>query len=370
MDAGGDRLQPVRSVIDRVHRRDVRQQRLRGADVRRRLLAADVLLAGLERHPVRLASPRVHRQADDSPRRLADERLPRREERRVRSAVPERHAEPLRVADDDVGAHLSGRSDQRQRHQIARHGDEQARRMGLVDRRPQIGDRPAIVRVLQQQAERVLHRDARRVADLEPDVERLGPAAQDVDRLRETAVRDEEHALLPCRRLLRLQPVEHRHGLGRRGALVEQRRRRDVHPGQVLHDRLEIEERFEPALRDLRLIRRVRRVPAGILEDVAKDHARRDAVVVAHADVRPGDGVARRDAAQPAQIPVLGVGFGQIEGAAAPDAGRDRLIDQRVERRHADRAKHPVPLRGVRADVPMLEGALRVGGHRGRFLNG
>ena len=233
--------------------------------------------------------------------------------------------------------------------------------------RPQIGDRPAIVRVLQQHAERVLHREARRVADLEPDVERLGPAAQDVDRLRETAVRDEEHALLPGRRLLRLQPVEHRHGLGRRGALVEQRRRRDVHPGQVLHDRLEVEERFEPALRDLRLIRRVRRVPAGILEDVAKDHARRDAVVVAHADVRPGDGVPRRDAAQPAQIPVLGVGFGQIEAAAAPDARRDRLIDQRVERRHADGAKHPVPLRGVRADVPILEGALRVGSH---FLKG
>ena len=96
----------------------------------------------------------------------------------------------------------------------------------------------------------------------------------------------------PGRRLLRLQPVEHRHRFGRRGALVEQRRGRDVHAGEVLHDRLEVQQRLEPALRDLRLVRRVGRVPAGILEHVAQDDARRDAVVVAHADVRARDPVA------------------------------------------------------------------------------
>src|SRR6266545_548023 len=48
---------------------------------------------------------------------------------------------------------------------------------------------------------------------------------------------------------------------------------------------LEVDERLEPALRDLGLIRRVLRVPARILEDVALDDPRGDAVVVAHADV-------------------------------------------------------------------------------------
>ena len=64
-------------------------------------------------------------------------------------------------------------------------------------------------------------------------------------------------------------------------AFVEERRRRDVHAGQILHDRLEVQQRFEPALGDLGLVRRVGRVPAGILEHVAQDDRGRDAVVVA-----------------------------------------------------------------------------------------
>ena len=36
----------------------------------------------------------------------------------MRTAVPERHTEPLRVAEDDVGAHLAGWRQQRQRQQI------------------------------------------------------------------------------------------------------------------------------------------------------------------------------------------------------------------------------------------------------------
>ena len=50
--------------------------------------------------------------------------------------------------------------------------------------------------------------------------------------------------------------------------------------------RLEVEQGLEPALGDLRLVRRVLRVPARVLEDVALDHRRRDAVVVAHPDER------------------------------------------------------------------------------------
>jgi len=53
VDLLGDALQAVGAVVDGVHRRDDREQRLRGADVARRLLAADVLLPRLEGQPVR-----------------------------------------------------------------------------------------------------------------------------------------------------------------------------------------------------------------------------------------------------------------------------------------------------------------------------
>ena len=121
------RRQPLRAVIDGVQAGDVGEQRLRGADVRRRLLAADVLLARLQRHPVRRVAVRVDRHADDAARRLPDVLLERREERGVRAAVAERHAEPLRVAEDDVGAHLAGRRQQREAEQIGADRDEHAR---------------------------------------------------------------------------------------------------------------------------------------------------------------------------------------------------------------------------------------------------
>ncbi len=88
--------------------------------------------------------------------------------------------------------------------------------------------------------------------------------------------------------------MRERHRLGRGGRLVEQRRVGDVHRGEVLHRRLEVEQRLEAALGDLGLVRRVGRVPARVLEDVAQDHGRRDRVVVAEADEGAEDLVLRR----------------------------------------------------------------------------
>jgi hypothetical protein len=57
MDAARDALEPARTVIHRVHRRHHREQHLRGADVGGRLLAANVLLARLQREPVAPVPP-------------------------------------------------------------------------------------------------------------------------------------------------------------------------------------------------------------------------------------------------------------------------------------------------------------------------
>ena len=51
VDAPGDQLEPLAAVVDGVHRGHHGQQHLRRADVRRGLLAADVLLARLQREP-------------------------------------------------------------------------------------------------------------------------------------------------------------------------------------------------------------------------------------------------------------------------------------------------------------------------------
>jgi hypothetical protein len=106
-------------------------------------------------------------------------------------------------------------------------------------------------------------------------------------------------AATPKRReLLFADAHAERHCFGRCGRLVEHRRVGDGHAGHVRDHRLEVDERLEAALRDLRLVRRIRRVPRGILEDVPLDHARRVRAVVTLADERLEDAVLARDGAK------------------------------------------------------------------------
>ncbi len=99
----GDRREPLGAVVDGVHGRDHREQHLRSADVRRGLLAADVLLARLQREPERRIAVRIDGHADEPSRHRALEFVARREVAGVRPAVAHRHAEALGRADDDVG---------------------------------------------------------------------------------------------------------------------------------------------------------------------------------------------------------------------------------------------------------------------------
>jgi hypothetical protein len=63
----GDQRQPFAPVIHGVHRGHHGQQHLRGADVRRGLLAPDVLLARLQREPQRGVAVGVDREPDEAP---------------------------------------------------------------------------------------------------------------------------------------------------------------------------------------------------------------------------------------------------------------------------------------------------------------
>ena len=124
--------------------------------------------------------------------------------------------------------------------------------------------------------------------DLDPERTRAG--AHDVLRLREDVVGDEEAVALASS-----DALTQRHRLGGGGRLVQHRRVGDRHAGQVADHRLEIDERLEPSLRYLGLVRRVRGVPRRILEHVAQDHAGRVRAVVPLADERSHHLVLRRD---------------------------------------------------------------------------
>jgi hypothetical protein len=320
MRAFGDCLQAFGAVVDGEHAGDVGEQHLRGADVRSRLLAADVLFARLHREAVRRLAVAIDRDAHHAARHVALERVLGREVRRVRATEAQRHAEALRAADGEVRAEFGRRREQGQREQVGRDGHQRIRRVEAIDDRLVIVHVAIRRRVLQHGAEerrRLLDREFVAHDDLE--AERLGARAHHVDRLRMAVLRHEEGV----RTLVLRQALAEGHRFGDGRALVEERGVGDFHAGEVADQRLEVEQRFQAALRDLRLVRRVGRVPRGVLEQVAQDRRGRVRVVVALADERAHHAVAVGDGAQFGER----FGFAQAiaggQHAGALDAGGD-----------------------------------------------
>src|SRR4030095_11103477 len=88
-----------------------------------------------------------------------------------------------------------------------------------------------------------------------------------------------------------------------------------LRPGQVHDHSLIGEERLEAPLRDLRLIRGVRGVPAGVFQDVALNDRRRERGVIAEPDERPEYLVGRYHRAELSEDVVLGTRPAGPEGA-------------------------------------------------------
>ncbi len=157
----------------------------------------------------------------------------------------------------------------------------------------------------------------------------------------------------------------HADGLGDRGRLVEQRGGSHRKSGQFGHERLEMEQQFQPSLADFRLVGRIGRVPGRILEQVALDDRRHMAAVIALADEALHDGVAVHHGLQLAKRRVLARRGGQVKRAIEPDRGRHGLGDQRFHGRDADLRQHGTDIGLRKADMAAVEG---VGGGAHRVL--
>ncbi len=235
-------------------------QRLRGADVVGRLLAADVLLAGLEREHEPAPAVGVHRLARD-PSRHPPKVLGRgAEEPERRAAEVEPSPERLALADRHVDPALARRAQDSERRRVDRCDGQ---RPGLL------GGRGEQLEVLDSAEEaRVLDHDGGRVG-----VER-GPEIRGVGRPVVQAHLDDlgrEPARIGSKRLAAVGVDAARDdetaapggserqvgGRGDRRRPLVQRRVGDRQRAELGDRRLELEHHLEPALRDLGLVRRV-----------------------------------------------------------------------------------------------------------------
>ncbi len=111
MDSFRDGAKAPRTVVTGVHRGYIRKQSLCGADVARRLFAADVLLTGLQGETVSGTAAAILGNTDDASWHMALESVPRCEIGRVRAAKSERNAETLGVADSNIRPEFAGRTE-------------------------------------------------------------------------------------------------------------------------------------------------------------------------------------------------------------------------------------------------------------------
>ena len=352
-----DSPQALRTVVDGVHRGHDGEQDLSGADVRRGLVAADVLLAGAEGEAHRRIALGILGNTNEPARHLTLEGVLGGEEAGMRTPEAHRHAEALGGADRDIGAELSRRAQQGEGEQVRRDDGIRARCVGGGEERLEVMDRTRGIRVLHEDPEagRVRLKGAV-IADDDFDAEGFRPGFHDVNRLGVTLLGDEERAVRSG--ITFLQAVAHHHRLGGGGAFVEHRGVRNLERSEIGDEGLEIEQRLEAALRDFRLVRGVGGVPAGILEDVALNHRGRERLVVTEPDETAVDTIVRRHGAEFGQRCVLADGSGQLQGAT-PNLRRHRGVGQRIDRAEAQQLEHRGRVGGV---VTVVAAGERVGG--------
>ncbi len=153
VDAFGDGAQPLGPVEDGVEGGHDGEKRLRGADVGGRLLAADMLFAGLEREAVGLVPARVDGDADDAAGHGALVIITAGHEGSVRAAITHGHAEPLGRADGDVGAHRAGFLEHGQGQKVRRDDGDGLGRVERGDGGGEVADMAVGAGVLQDRAE-------------------------------------------------------------------------------------------------------------------------------------------------------------------------------------------------------------------------
>ena len=269
MHALGDVLQPLRPVVDGVHRGHIGQKCLGSTNIGGRALAADVLFAGLQRQAVGRAAICILGDADDAARHLALEFIRYRHVGSVGAAEEEGYTKALRRAQNDIGTQVSGAFKKQQGQRVSDHGGQRAAGVQLFNHGRRIENLSFGAGVGDDCTDEVFaHQALAHVHDLYLEVNGAGALSGNGKHLRMQAGIQHDAAAL-------LYRARHQtDGLGGGGSLIQQGSIRDGQPRQRLDHGLEVEQGLQAALGNLGLVRGVRGIPAGILKQAAADDGR------------------------------------------------------------------------------------------------
>jgi len=110
-------------------------------------------------------------------------RIPGGQKGGMRAAVSRRNPEALRRADHDIRPQFPGRGNECERQQIGGNDSKGADRMGPLNHGTQITNRPIGGRILEKRAKHPLQGRTLSRSGKNPNAQRLGPGAEQGDRL-------------------------------------------------------------------------------------------------------------------------------------------------------------------------------------------
>ena len=335
MHALSDGTQALRSVVHSVHRRHNRQQTLGGADVRRGFVPANVLFPGLQSHAQGGLAQPVDGDSNDSAWEMALEAFAGGKKRGMRPPVTHRHPKPLRTSHHHISTHGAGAFQHQQCHQIGRENSPNFAFGHVGHKSRQVLHLTIGIGVLDHAPKDIacLHGTSHGFTthDHHVNVEVRRARAENTECLRKHRFIHQEPRLASLHLGARAGCKQHRHGFRCRRALVEQRGVGHFHPGQVHDHGLEIEKRFQTALGNFSLIRRVSRVPPWILKHIATNDAWHFRGVVAHPNVVAEHRVLGGEAVDVLEVLAFRQRLRHAQTFAQPDGSGNGAFNEVVE---------------------------------------
>ena len=222
--------------------RNVGEKGLRGANVARSLVSADVLLSCLHGHAVGGVSMDVFRDTDDSTWHLSLKLVFASEVGGMRATEAHRDTEPLDTATPNVSSHLTCRLADGQGEDVLK---KDGAHLVLPQAREQLCEIfhvANVVRGLNEDASKLIcsvPREVLDLAELEVHAQGSGPCLDHVYRLVEDAIGDEDLSTLEV-----VRGECHSDSLCSSSAFVEEGSIRDIQPSQLCNHSLEVEKHF------------------------------------------------------------------------------------------------------------------------------
>ena len=314
-----------------------------------------MLLTSLEGEAIRGVALRIQGDTHESAGNLPLKPLRDRHVASVRATKPERNAKALGVTHRNIRAELAGRGKEREREQIRGHDCLRLVGLNRGNHVARIPHATRSARVLHKRAEVLARRSAivREIDVLQFNANGLGTAAENsAGRRQHVGVHEEHIRLVAAGRAARKK-----HCLGSRSGLIEHRRVCDLEAREVPDHGLIVEQCLESTLRDLRLVRRVRRIPSWVLEDVSLNDRGRVRAVVPVADERSLHGVFLRKSAKLLESLGFARAFGKqgIQPLVEKDRARHGFFKKCTERVEAKRLEHSLLVLARSADMTTNE---------------